>query len=143
MTPLTASILLTQFSKLIPKLLDTIKEIKISANNKKLEDMRIKTSSYLESTQQMIVACKDIKGDRKLKNEKVREIFEALKAFQQSEMLNISPNEKENNEKIGLYKKYILVFNKLIQIVNNNSGIITSSLELFKIKASNYSLRRL
>jgi len=134
MTTLTASLLLTQVSKLIPKLLDSIKEIKINSDNKKIEAMRIKTSSYLESTHQMIEVYKNIKGDKNLKSEKVKEIFEALKKFQQSELLNIVPNEKSTNDKIILYKKYVLIFNRLIKLLNQNSGIIISSLTVLKLK---------
>ncbi|MBN8568073.1 MAG: hypothetical protein J0M18_00460 [Ignavibacteria bacterium] len=136
MNPLTASFLLTQFSKLIPKLLDIIKEIKISDDDKKIQDVRIKTTSYLETTKQMIVACNEIKGNRKLKNEKINEIFEALKKFQQSELLNIVSKEKNNSLKISSHRKNILSFYKLTNLLNQNSGVILTTLNILKLKLS-------
>ncbi len=143
MNPLAASLLLPQITKLIPKILDTIREIKIHSESKKVEDTLIKTSSYLESTRQMIDVYKTIEGDKTLKREKINEIFDSLKRLQQSELLNVVKLEKSSNDKANLYMKFVSDFNKLIHLINNKSGIIASAITVLKIKTTNFSSRKL
>ena len=143
MNPLAATILLPQIIKLIPKLLETIKEIKIHSESKKIEDTLNKASSYLESTRQMIDVYKMIERDKTLKREKINEIFDSLKRLQQSELLNVVKLEKGTNNKANLYSKFISDFNKLIHLINNNSGIILSVITVLKIKSVKFSSRQL
>lgn len=143
MNPLTASLLLPQITKLIPKMLDTIKEIKIHSESKRIEDTIIKTSSYLESTRQMIDVYKTIQGDKTLKREKINEIFDSLKRLQQSELLDVVKLEKSPNGKVNLYSKFVSDFNKLTHLINNNSGILSSAITVLKIKTANFSSRKL
>ena len=91
----------------------------------------------------MIDVYKSIKGDKTLKREKAIEIFDSLKKFQQSELLDVVKLEKSSNDKANLYSKFVSDFNKLIHLINNNSGIISSAITVLKIKSANFSSRKL
>lgn len=91
----------------------------------------------------MIDVYKTIEGDKTLKREKINEIFDSLKRLQESKLLNVVKLEKSSNDKANLYMKFVSDFNKLIHLINNNSGIIASAITVLKIKTTNFSSRKL